>query len=529
MPTGMVYVGDLATLPDQAAADLLRNPSQFRDEIDKKIVDDVPAIVVDELGKAPTVEAAAASAVNGKLAAADVLVGGDRRALPGGPQQVTGWYEMPESTGYTYAYVVFEQRDWYILGGWTLDGYWKARTKGDAAGGSLSQTLVRDAIPEWWVGRTQLNGDTITTGALGAKGAQLAIDFNERTGPTATQVAVVPVDDHNVGYPCVVPGRGIIHPYTYHGADSQLRMVVAGGSGLGSTLRGKPEFSFNMGGTASYSQPWLLAHRRSGTTDVFWILVRVALEWRIREITVDWATGVPTATAMLHLVQFPEQAYMDSFPAAYDANGNVTKIGIVAGYNPSANSDAVYLLELDLTTGIMHDKANPGYTHNIASGAPLQASGLTPVLANKTTGTRRLFGMWMAPGTQTWKILTCEYAGDVGPTGDPTGVITEHSFNVNNQTLTGTRTFGAAGRHLERYPGGACFGADGKVWHVNEANNIYTLSQEGVSVRRSTRALFRPTPCPAGAPWDVLVADVGSYVSYLNWGDTNLLAIKKGA
>lgn len=530
MPEGMVYVGDLATLPDQAAADLLRNPSLFRDEIDKKIVDDVPEIVVEELAKAPTVEAAAATAVNGKLATADVLVGGDRRALPGGPGGVTGWYDMPESSGYTYAYVVYEQRDWYILGGFTLDGYWKARTKGDAAGGSLSQTTVRDAIPEWWVGKPQLNGDTVTTGALGAKGAQLAIDFNERTGPTATQVAMVPVDDHNVGYPCVVPGRGVIQPYTHHGVDNLLRVVGAGGSGLGSTLRGKQEYTFTMGGAASYAQPWNLAHRRSGNTDTFFIPSRVALRWSAREIVADWSTDVLSANpGMLHMLEFPEQGYIDTFPVAFDAFGNVTKIGIIAGYNPSASRDDVYLLELDLTTYIMHDKANPQVTINITSGTPLQVTALTPVLSNKTTGTRRVFGMWTSPGSQTWKLLTCEYTGEVGATGDPTGVLTEHSFNVSTFTLTGTRTFGAAGRHLERYPGGACFGADGKVWHVNEANNVYTLSQEGVAVRKSTRALFRPTACPAGAPWDILIADVGSYVSYLNWSDTNLLAIKKGA
>lgn len=285
-----------------------------------------------------------------------------------------------------------------------------------------------------------------------------------------------------------------------------------------------------MGGTASYSQPYVLAHRRQGNTDTFWILVRVALRWNVREVVVDWTTGVPTATAgILQMLEFPEQAYIDSVPAAVDGNGNVTKIGLVAGYNPSATRDDVYLLELDLTTGIMHDKANPAVTHNITSGSPLQVSALTPILANKTTGTRRLFGLYTGNGAQTWKILTCEYTGDVGATGDPTGVITETSYDVSTRTVTGTRTFGAAGRHLERYPGGACFGADGKVWHVNEANNVYTLSQEGVSVRKSTRALFRPTACPAGAPWDILIADVGSYVSYLNWSDTNLLAIKKGA
>lgn len=524
--TALKYIGDLLGVPDEMLADLLRNPSQARTMLMELFDADVPGIVVRELGKAPTVEAAAASAVAGKLAAADVLMGGDRRGLPGGPGGKSGWYEMPESTGYKYAYVEFDERDWYIVGGFTLAGYWKAHTEGEeTAGSSLSRDFVADAIPEWWVGRPQLNLDTVTTGALGQKGEVLAIDFNARTGPVATQVAVAPVDDHNVPAPCVVPGRGILMPWTWHGVDNLLRMVVAGGTGLGSTLRGKPEHTFTMGGNASYSQPWVLAHRRSGTTDTFWILVRVSLRWSIREIVVDWATGVPTATpGILHLVEFPEQAYMDTVPAAFDANGNVTKLGIIAGFNPSVNRDDVYLLELDLTTGIMHDKANPAVTHNIASGSPLQSSALTPVLANKTVGTRRVFALYTGGGAQIWKLLTCEYTGDV----DPSGIVTEHSFDVSSRTVTGTRTFGAAGRHLERYPGGADFAPDGKVWHVNEADNIYTLSLDGVPVRRSTEPMIRPRAIPQGAHIDVLLAIAPVYVTFTNWV-ANMIALKKGA
>lgn len=523
--TGLVYIGDLEGISVEMVADMFRNPTKVRDSLNEVFNADVPAIVVRELGNAPTVVAAAASAVGAQLTAADVIVGSDKRVLP--VPTKTGWYSMPEATGYTFAFVVVEQRDWYILGGFLLDGSFSARMASDSGGTSAaSRTSVPDAIVEWWVGRPQLNEDTITVGAMGAKGAQLAVDFNERSSAVATQVAKVPVDDHNVGAVCVVPRRGILQAYTYHGADNLLRVVAAGGTGLGSTLRGKPEYTFTMGGATSYAHPWVLAHKRSGNTDTFFSPSRVALRWSARELVADWSTGVVTANpGMLHMIEFPEQAYLDTFPVAYDGNGNVTKLGIIAGYNPAASRDDVYLLELDLTTYIMHDKANPSVTINITSGTPLQATALTPVLQNKTTGTRRIFEMWTTPGSQVWKLLTCEYTGDV----DPTGVITETSFNVSTFAVTGSRTFGAAGRHLERYPGGACFDAAGKVWHVNEAANVFKLSQEGVEVMRSAETIFRPRGCPPGSPWDVLVNKGITYGSYLAWSGGALLAAKKGA
>lgn len=522
--TGMIYIGDLEGITVEMVADMLRNPTPARDQLTELFNTDVPAIVVDVIADDATVVSAAASAVGAQLTAADVIIGSDKRVLP--VPTKTGWYSMPESTGYTFAFVVVEQRDWYILGGFLLDGSFSARMASDTGSSAASRTSVPDAIVEWWVGKPQLNDDTVTVGAMGAKGAQLAVDFNERSSAVATQVAKVPVDDHNVGAVCVVPRRGILEAYTYHGADNLLRVVAAGGNGLGSTLRGKTEYSFTMGGAASYAQPWLLAQKRSGNTDTFFIPSRVALRWSAREIVADWSTGVVTANpGTMQLIEFPEQVYIDTFPVAYDANGNVTKLGIVAGYNPAAGRDDVYLLELDLTTYIMHDKANPAVTINITSGTPLLASALTPVLADKGAGTRRIFEAWTTPGSQTWKILTCEYTGDV----DPSGVITETSYNVSTFAVTGTRTFGAAGRHLERYPGGACFDAAGKVWHVNEASNVFKLSQEGVEVMRSAETIFRPRGCPTGSPFDVLVNKGITYTNYLAWSGGSLLAVKKGS
>lgn len=532
--TGMIYIGDLEGITVEMVADMLRNPTKARETLTELFDADVPAIVVRELGNVPTVVAAAASAVGAQLTAADVVTGPDPRVFPVPTE--TGWYAMPESSGYAYAYIYVQSaRDWWIAGGFLLDGSWSvARTAGDAGGSSAatSRMSVPDAIPEWWVGLPQWHMDTIFTGALGRKGEVLAVDFNARGGPVVTQVATAPVDDHNVPGRSTIPGRGTFVVYTHHGADSLLRAVAAGGTGRADTLTGKTVATFNMGGTASYSQPYPLAHLRTTTTDTFWTLVRVALKWCIRENVADWPTSSVTATAgVKQLVEFADQAYMHSAVAVTDANGNPTKIGIVAGFNPAASRDDVFLLELDLTTGIMHDKMNVAVTQNIASSTPLAWTALTAVLPDKPTGTRRVLGLYTGGGTSLWKILTVEYAGAVGPDG----VITEHTVNVSTMTVTGTRTFGAAGRHLERYPAGAQFDRAGQVWHINEADNVFTLSHEGVAVRKSSRAQFRPMPVmPIGnqvgqPPIDLLEGDVGSYTDYLAWSDTNLLAIKKGA
>ena len=531
----MIYIGDLEGITVEMVADMLRNPTLARQTLTDLFDSDVPAIVVRELGNAPTVVAAAASAVGAQLTAADVIIGSDKRVLP--VPTKTGWYSMPESTGYTFAFVVVEQRDWYILGGFLLDGSWnveKASGGASSAGSAVTTTLVRDAIPEWWVGLPQWHLDTIYTGGLGRKGEVLAVDFNARSGPVVTQVATAPVDDHNVPGRCTVPGRGSLLTYTHHGADSQLRAVVAGGSGRADTFTGKTVSSFNMGGAASYSQDWLLAHLRTTATDTFWSFVRVALKWCVREILADWPTSTATAQGGIkQLVEFPDQAYMHTSVAAVDANGNPTKLGIIAGFNPAVSRSAVYVMEIDLTTGIMHDKMNVNVNQNINTATnPLQSSALTPVLGDKTTGTRRVLGLYCGGGGNIWDLLTIEYAGAVGSDG----VITKTRFNVSTMQVVDTVTYGATGRHFERYPAGAQFDRNGKVWHINEANNVYTLSFEGVAVRKSSKGMFRVMPVMpivnqvGEPPVDLITGDVnGSYTDYLAWFDVNLLAVKKGS
>lgn len=535
MVNGMEYVGDLPAIPDSMLASLLRNPTQARAVLTALFQSDVPAIVVEELGKAPTVVAAAAAQVAAQLAAADVVLGGDKRVIPSTAK--VGWYLMPESSGYMITLQAITQRDAWILAGITLDGSWKFRGDADsgASGGAVLRAKVPDAIPEWWVGLPQWHLDTIYATALGRKGEVLAADFNARSGPVVAQVATAPVDDHNVPGRCTIPGRGTALFYTHHGlgGDSQLRAIAAGGTGRADTLTGKAVSSFNMGGAASYSQPWNLAHARTATTDTFWTFVRVALKWCIRETVADWQTSTMTATAGIkQLIEFPDQAYMHTSVAAVDELGNPTKVGIIAGFNPAVAKSAVYVLELDLKTGKMHDKMNVQVTQDINSGTPLQSTALTPVLPDKTTGTRRVLGLHCGGGGKLWKLLTVEYPGAVGPDG----VITEWTLDVDLMQVVGNpRTFGATGRHFERYPGGAQFDRDGKVWHINESGNVYTLSLEGVSVRKSSRGMLRVLPVmpivkqAAEPPIDVLTGDVGSYTDYTAWSDVNLLAIKKGS
>lgn len=531
---GMAYVGDLPAVPDAMLASLLRNPTQARAVLEALFESDVPEIVVAELAKNPTLVAGAAAAVNAQLTAADVIIGTDKRVIPA--EAKVGWYLMPESSGYMITLQAITQRDAWILAGITLDGSWKFRGDGGDTSGSLSRMKIPDAIPEWWVGLPQWHLDTIYATALGGKGEVLAADFNARTGPMAVQVATAPVDDHNVPGRATVPGRGTFLAYTHHGleGDSQLRVVVGGGSGRADCLTGKTVSSFNMGGAASYAAPWNLAHARTATTDTFWTFVRVALKWCIRENVADWPTSTVTATAGIkQLVEFPDQAYMHTSVAAADELGNPTKLGIIAGFNPAVAKSAVYVLELDLKTGKMHDKKNPEVVQDISAANPLQSTALTAVLPDKTSGTRRVLGLYCDNGGKLWKLLTIEYAGAVGPDG----IITEYTFDVDQMQLVGSpRTFGATGRHFERYPGGAQFDRNGKVWHINESGNIYTMSQEGVSVRKSPKGMIRvltvmPIVKQTGEPFaDVLTGDFnGSYTDYKAWSDVNLLAIKKGA
>ena len=373
---------------------------------------------------------------------------------------------------------------------------------------------VDDAIQEWWIGPVvQAQDGWYSTAALSETGGVLAVDLDDTGASAQTTVATAPVDDHNVPARFTIPGRGSILQWTHHGADESFSVVVAPGSGRAETFESRPVQEITVGSKVSYGQLLHIPEAQTADTDTFWVLLRNDLNWGIAQVVVDWATGEASyAGKYRRLVTFPDQAYLTS---TFDDTSRGT-VRIAAGYNPAVGRSDVYLLELDLRTGILTDLMNPSTTHDITSSEYLPAEELTPLLG-ETDGTRRLLDVRPAPAPPA--VLTVEYPGDVSSDG----VYTETAGDAGSERTT--RSFGRTGKHLERYPCGAAYGPEGDtVWHCGESGGSYSLWRDDEKVLDSGAALFRPMPT-TGGPISVLVSRVEKYDDYQSWSGSSLLAL----
>lgn len=514
---------DAAT--DQTMAFALKAPgSQSQTAALELIAPGVAAALADE-NISETIANSAAVAVAEKIAAEDIVLGYDGRALPVAPGGPTYWGPLPRSSGYVWGIVMSGATGDYVALGVKLNGDIGGRIAGGASSSSTNVLWrVLDCIQEWWVGPVvQRHEGWYSTAGIGDQGQIVVVDIDDRTPPIAVQIGTAEIDDHNAPGRYTIPGRGSFAQWTWHGNTTHLFLVVAPGSGRAEDFRGRPVQQIEIGSGTSYGQIFHLPYKQTTNTDTFWILLRNGGNWGIAEIVVNWSTGIVTMpTAYKRFISFAAQPYVTSAEGGTNSAGNPV-VRLAAGYNPAANTHEVYLLELDLVTGIAKDMAS-SVTHDINGSSYLSDSALTPVLAGTGSGTRRLLGVSPAEAGPGWGLLTIEYAGAVAPSG----VITERTYTPGTG-LTDSRTLGVAGAHSERYPAGAQYATDGTVWHSNESGGTWTLSHEGTAVHRSTKALMRPMPTPPGGPVDVLVSEVGRYAIYLDWGDTDLLAISKEA
>lgn len=517
----------LATATDVSMAVELGREGSMSGEAAKALIRPVAADVIknDE-----TILETTREAVLERVAAENLVKGDNPRLLPA--DELVYFGPMAPSTGYSWAIQMRASSGRvYVAFGVKLNGDLGGRFAGSGLAGNLIAT-VRDVIYGWWSGPVvEMGTGFYATAGLGRVGDAIAIDVDFHGIVSAARIGLngtVDPDDHNppsrktirdvtTGYV-----RGGIAQLKNHGTETTCRIVTAPGRGRAADFLGRPETTVNIGSMVSYGAWTQLRAAQTPTTDDLWLLMRNDANWGIRDVRVDWAAdgAITPLGNYKRLLSFAQQPYVTPADGVPTADGHQT-LRLAAGYNPTgANRHEVYLLTLDCVTGDVKDLKS-GTTHNIYNSAGyLSDASLTPALPGTGAGTRRLLDTRPASAGVKWGVLTVEYPGEVGPDG----VITEYEFN-DAGVLQATRTYGKTGQHLERYPGGAKFGPDGAVWHVNEANGTFTLSRNGVPVRRSKTALFRPMPAPAGGPAAVFVDEVKGYNSYLDWFGAQLLVL----
>lgn len=518
----LIRVGEADAATDMTMDAIVRNQSSRSRASIMALVKPAVSEALADADVTEVVAEAAAIAVTDVLLEEDVVIGSDGRALPTGANGSTYWGPLPRSTGYLWGVIVSRPSGDYVALGVKLNGDIGGRLAGQESSDTTSVfARIRNAVQEWWISPVvERQEGWYATGGIGNGGEILAIDIDDHTPPVAVQVGIAGVDDHNAPARVTIPGRGSLIQWTHHSGTPMLYVVVAPGNGRAENFRGRDRQSINIGGATSYGQWFLQAHKRTSATDTFWVLVRNAPQsWGIAEIAVNWSSGNAALVRFMPFVQFSAQPYMVAREGGTNAAGN-SCIRIAVGYNPSAARHEVYLIEVDLVTGIATDMARPSVTHQLtAGGSYMQDSALRAALPD-TTGTRRLLGIRPHDAGSEVGLLTVEYSGDVAPSG----VITETLWT--SEGVQDTRTFGSVGAHRAQYPAGAQYALDGTVWHSNEAGGTWALSHEGEVVHRSTKALLRPMPT-SGGPVACLVSENGIYVDYTNWADTDLLAITK--
>jgi hypothetical protein len=428
----------------------------------------------------------------------------DKKALP---TQLAGtWRSLPRSSGYMTGFFSPSNK---MLFGINLDG----DVVGRFIGTDTTSTLMKipDMLQEWWSQpANQWHDGWLSTCGIGEFGDVIVADWNERTGGTAIKIGQAGRDDHNAPARWTEPGRGSLATWSNHGVTNNLEVVAAPGSGTVESFVGRPVVSIPIGAPVSYSDIQLRAHLRTANTDTFWIILRNDSNWGVREIVVDWSTGIVTwPGAYKRMIAFTEQPYVTTNDGGINAAGNPC-VRMAVGYNPSAARHEIYFLQLDLVTGILTSPNDPSINHNIAGGTYLADTAIAPVMSNTATGsTRRLFYVRPASAGPGWAVLTSEYS----LTSPTTGLYTETVYAPGGNT---TRTFGTTGASFggstdSNYVGGINYNALGKIYVCRKAGTIWTLEREdGTILKRSNTALVRPFPL-VGAKLEVIYSSVPIY------------------
>ncbi len=419
----------------------------------------------------------------------------------------------------------------YVALGIKLNGDIGGRFAGSGLAGNLIAT-VRDVIYGWWSGPVvEMGTGFYATAGLGRAGDAIAVDVDFHGVVSAARIGLngtVDPDDHNppsrktirdvtTGYV-----RGGIAQLKNHGTETTCRIVTAPGRGRAADFLGRPETSVNIGSMVSYGAWTQLRAAQTPTTDDLWLLMRNDANWGIRDMRVDWAAdgAVTQLGNYKRLLSFAQQPYVTPADGVPTADGQQT-LRLAAGYNPTgANRHEVYLLSLNCVTGDVKDlKSGTTPQHLQLRRLPLRRVADAGAARHRRRHSPTARHAPRLSGRQVGRA-----DGRVPRRGRPRR--RDHRVRVHRRRRSAgdahVRQDGAAPRALPR---GAKFGPDGAVWHVNEANGTFTLSRNGVPVRRLKTALFRPMPAPAGGPAAVFVNEVKGYNSYLDWYGAQLLVL----
>lgn len=300
----------------------------------------------------------------------------------------------------------------------------------------MADTLVRDAIGEWWIYPTVSPTPTgIAFGAIASDGTILACAVNDDGSSSRIPVGVANANDHCAPALWVKEGHRSLILWAQHGSDPYLHCKVSDESGSLESLASATDQFATGRSTLTYVQIHHVEHLSSEENDFFWIFTReTTLAWSWISMSVNRASGVVSWTLSQPFMQSSQQCYISSAPS-HDG-----KLRLAWGYNPAGPLSSIRYVEIDLKTGDVTSPMDRSVRSNLLTGEglPLQEEEIAPLVGEPEAGyTRRLF--YVRPGPSNRAVAYADWL-----ISDPDNAV----YKVRQQADDGTwstREYGVAG------------------------------------------------------------------------------------
>ena len=329
-------------------------------------------------------------------------------------------------------------------------------------------------------------------------------------------------DDHNTPT-IILTGSRLLAMWTEHNVDNVIKIAVSDPGGSLESLVRKPVISINIGGASSYTQPIVIDHLRTETTETVWIFTRRGTTaWGWVPVTVDLnAIDDPlSAGSYRSLVTAPGRQCYISVSEAHDPNEQVLRVAW--GYNPAQPVHAIRAIEIRPKSGVISSPFDSNLkATTTGTGLPIVDNTVSALIAESESGfSRRLY--YTRPGPMPWAVSYSDW-----PVSNPDAAMQKviswngTSWVTNELVIAGPRVGYTAEANYTgtvAFPDpcyddtvAVCYRDSSGTDHIEIRRTVKGVAKVYTLATSKTHRLVRPF-FPAGAGSSVLIySEVSSY------------------
>lgn len=263
------------------------------------------------------------------------------------------------------------------------------------------------------------------------------------------------------------------------------------------------------GAQVSYQQ--LFLHSRNGNDWRFWNLTRTGPGWLITDLTINPVAGTITQSSTLRRIAIigNEQSYLQGVQV-----GRTIRMG--AYVNPKEDQHALWLLSLNMDTGVLTSPVDPTLSRDVAATGYTDLVNVGPLLVNTPTSKSRR----MLEVSPTQDAIVFAEWDRATPDAGFYWVARTVNGSVTLTKIPGGPTGPRIGYTADsNYVGGASFSPSGRVATVHhDALGGSTLrvfdGTESRIIAYSRRRMARPVWIDES---EILVGDIERYTDYFDY------------